>query len=168
VSTLLDALGLAGPHIAEILAELRQRGETVATAESLTAGLVCAALTGVSGSSDVVRGGLVVYATELKTRLAGVSPELLAKHGAVHPDVAGELAVGARAACRASWGIGLTGVAGPDPQDGVSPGRVYAAVSGPTGVMVHTFDLAGDRHAVRAAAVRAALDLLQDAVRAAN
>jgi len=168
VSPLLDALGLAEPAVGDVLAALRTRRETVATAESLTAGLVCAALTSVSGSSDVVRGGLVVYATDLKAGLGGVAPELLARHGAVHPDVAGELAAGARSACRADWGIGLTGVAGPDSQDGVSPGRVYLAVAGPSGMTVHTLDLTGDRHAVRAAAVRTALELLRGAVRAAN
>jgi len=165
---LLDALGLDEPFVAGVLAGLRDRAETVATAESLTAGLVCGALTSVSGSSDVVRGGLVVYATELKAELAGVPAELLAAHGAVHPEVAGGLAAGARSACRASWGIGLTGVAGPDPQDGISPGRVYVAVDGPAGVTVRTLDLTGDRHAVRAGAVREALELLQELVRAAN
>ena len=168
MNPLLDALGLTEPFVAGVLADLRAREETVATAESLTAGLVCGALTSVSGSSDVVRGGLVVYATELKAGLAGVSRELLAAHGAVHPEVAGELAAGARAACRASWGIGLTGVAGPDPQDGVSPGRVFVAVDGPAGVTVRTLDLTGDRHAVRAGTVGNALELLQELVRAAN
>lgn len=146
---------------AEIVALLVERGETVATAESLTAGLVTATLTTVPGSSAVVRGGLVVYATDLKASLAGVPVDLLDRHGAVHPEVATALAEGARRRCRADWGIGLTGVAGPDPQDGVPPGRVYLAVAAPDRTTCHTLDLPGDRHAVRAAAVAAALDVLR-------
>jgi nicotinamide-nucleotide amidase len=145
---------------AAVVALLRQRGETVATAESLTAGLVTAALTSVPGASAAVRGGLVVYATDLKHALAGVDEVLLAEHGAVHPEVALQLAEGARTRCGATWGLGLTGVAGPDPQDGVAPGTVHVALSGPTGTAVETMTLGGDRHAVRAASVDGALALL--------
>jgi nicotinamide-nucleotide amidase len=116
---------------AALVAALAARGETVAAAESLTAGLVCATLAQVPGASAVLRGGLVVYATELKTRLAGVDPELLAEHGAVFPEVAAQLAVGARERCGATWGLGLTGVAGPAPQDGVAPGTVHVGLAGP-------------------------------------
>ncbi|WP_328451643.1 CinA family protein [Amycolatopsis sp. NBC_00438] len=114
-----------------LVAALKARGETVAAAESLTAGLVCATLARVPGASAVLRGGLVVYATELKTRLAGVDPELLAEHGAVFPEVAAQLAVGARERCGATWGLGLTGVAGPAAQDGVAPGTVHLGLAGP-------------------------------------
>lgn len=157
---LLVALGVSPARVAEVIGLLRERGATVATAESLTAGLVCAALTCVPGSSLVVRGGLVVYATDLKTTLAGVAEDLLAHHGAVHPAVAEQLAAGARDACGATYGLGLTGVAGPDPQDGVSPGRVYLALAGPAGSTARVVDADGDRPAVRAAAVVAAVDLL--------
>ena len=162
---LLAALGVPASLAADVIHALRARKETVATAESLTAGLLCGVLTTVPGASAAVRGGLVVYATELKTRLAGVSAELLAEHGAVHPDVARELAVGAAARCGATWGVGLTGVAGPDPQDHVRPGRVYLGISGPATLRVDTIDLAGDRHAVRAGAVRTALIELRDVLR---
>lgn len=145
-----------------VIGALVGRAETVATAESLTAGLVCAALTEVPGSSAAVRGGLVVYATDLKSALAGVSPDLLATHGAVHPEVAAQLADGARERCRADWGIGLTGVAGPDAQDGVSPGTVHVAVAG-TGVRtIRTLEFSGVRARVREASVQAALDLLRE------
>nr|WP_083661798.1 CinA family protein [Actinophytocola xanthii] len=140
---------------------LRERGETVATAESLTGGLVAAVLTSVPGSSAVVRGGLVVYATPLKTDLAGVSAADLADHGPVHPVVAEQLAEGARRTCGASWGLGLTGVAGPDPQDGVEPGVVHLGVSGPDGTTVRTIGVDGNRHQVRSAAVGAVLGLLR-------
>ncbi|MEV4730974.1 CinA family protein [Saccharopolyspora sp. NPDC049426] len=155
---ILEPIGLPFSQVAALIDALRQRGETVATAESLTAGLVAAALTEVPGASAVVRGGLVVYATDLKDRLAGVDPDLLAEHGAVHPDVAAQLAVGASRRCGADWGIGLTGVAGPDPQDGVAPGTVHLGFTGPRGTQVRTVVLDGDRHAVRAAAVRVALE----------
>ncbi|HET6501843.1 MAG TPA: CinA family protein [Amycolatopsis sp.] len=145
----------------ELVSVLAERGETVAAAESLTAGLVCATLTDVPGSSAVVRGGLVVYATDLKARLAGVDPRLLAEHGAVHPDVAAQLAAGAREVCGADWGLGLTGVAGPDPQDGVEPGTVHIALAGAGVRLVRSHRFEGDRGAVRAASVRAALELLR-------
>jgi nicotinamide-nucleotide amidase len=80
----------------------------------------------------------------------------------VHPLIAEMLAKGTRIACRASWGIGLTGVAGPDPQDGVEPGVVHLAVSGADGTSVRTIEIDGNRHQVRAGAVRAAFDLLSD------
>jgi nicotinamide-nucleotide amidase len=159
---LADILGLDAEHLTDLVATLRERGETVATAESLTGGLVAAALTSVPGSSAVVRGGVVVYATPLKIDLAGVDPAALAEHGAVHPLIAEQLAKGARIGCQASWGIGLTGVAGPDPQDGVEPGVVHLAVSGADGTTVHTIGIDGNRHQVRAGAVRAALRLLSD------
>lgn len=162
MNPLLASLGLDGDRVAGLVAALRQRGETVATAESLTAGLVCGALTSVPGSSAVVRGGLVVYATELKAGLAGVDTELLADTGPVHPTVAGQLAVGARERCGATWGLGLTGVAGPEPQGGVAPGTVHLALSGPGTETGREIRCDGDRHTVRGAAVRAALDLLAE------
>ncbi|MBB5155688.1 CinA family protein [Saccharopolyspora phatthalungensis] len=155
---IVEPVGLSLSQVADLVDALRQRGETVATAESLTAGLVAAVLTDVPGASDVVRGGLIVYATDLKAELAGVDRDVLAAHGAVHPRVAEMLAEGACVRCRAHWGIGLTGVAGPDPQDGVPPGTVHLGFAGPRGVTVRSVRLDGDRHAVRAAAVRVALE----------
>ncbi|GAA3461922.1 CinA family protein [Saccharothrix longispora] len=149
------------PPAEDVVRALRERGETVATAESLTAGLVTATLTAVPGSSAVVRGGLVVYATDLKHALAGVSADLLAEHGAVHPEVARQLATGARERCGATWGLGLTGVAGPDPQDGVPAGTVHIGLSGPPGSFVRMLTLGGDRHEIRTASTTGALDLLR-------
>ena len=149
-------------HARALVAALTARGQTVATAESLTAGLVCGALTEVPGASAVVRGGLIVYATDLKASLAGVDPDLLADHGAVHPEVATQLARGARARCGADWGIGVTGVAGPDPQDGVGPGTVYVAVAGTIGDSGRKLGISGDRGVVRTASVAAALELLRE------
>jgi nicotinamide-nucleotide amidase len=158
---LAENVGVDADALADLLAALKTRGETVATAESLTGGLVAALLTSVPGSSAVVRGGLVVYATPLKHELAGVDAELLAEHGPVHPDVAARLADGARTVCGATWGVGLTGVAGPDPQDGIEPGVVHIGVSGPPGAEVRTIGVEGNRHQVRAVAAANALDLLR-------
>ncbi|MEJ2855828.1 MULTISPECIES: CinA family protein [unclassified Saccharothrix] len=146
----------------DVVNALKARGETVATAESLTGGLVTAEITTVPGASAVLRGGLVVYATDLKAALAGVDAALLAAHGAVHPEVARQLAEGARTRCGSTWGLGLTGVAGPDPQDGVEAGTVHIGLSGPSGSSVETITVGGDRHEVRSASVIAALDLLLD------
>jgi nicotinamide-nucleotide amidase len=138
-------------------AALLARAETVAAAESLTAGLFCATLASVPGASATLRGGAVVYATDLKTTLAGVPADLLAASGPVSEPTAAALAEGIRIRCSATWGVGLTGVAGPDPVDGHRPGRVYVGLSDGLVTVVHELDLPGDRAAVRAGAVETAL-----------
>lgn len=144
-----------------VLAALRTRGLTLATAESLTGGLVGAALTAVAGSSDVYRGGVVCYATDLKATLAGVPAHVLDAHGPVAPETAAALARGVARACGADVGLATTGVAGPSPQDGHPVGEVYvaAALLGQE-PEVRRLHLTGDREAVRAASVEAVLDLL--------
>jgi nicotinamide-nucleotide amidase len=158
----------ADPDAARLHEALLARGQTVAAAESLTAGLFCATLASVPGASATLRGGVVVYATELKARLAGVPVDLLAAHGPVSPETAGALAEGVRERCAATWGVGLTGVAGPDPVDGHRPGRVYLGLSDGHRTAVTELDLPGDRSAVRTAAVRAALTGLLARVSAGN
>ena len=164
--TLAEVLGLDAIRLAGLVETLRQRSVTVATAESLTAGLVCAALTEVPGSSAVVRGGLVVYATELKHTLAAVPTGLLEHTGPVHPRVAAALATGARQRCGATVGLGSTGVAGPDPQDGRPVGTVHLACATPEGTTRTTLrlDPTSSRGTIRAAAVRSALALLAASV----
>jgi nicotinamide-nucleotide amidase len=147
---------------ARLHAALRDRGETVAAAESLTAGLFCATLASVPGASATLRGGAVVYATDLKATLAGVPADLLAEHGPVSEPTAAALAEGIRIRCSATWGVGLTGVAGPGRVDGHAPGRVYLGLSDGVLTVVHELDLPGDRAAVRAGAVEAALLRLLD------
>jgi nicotinamide-nucleotide amidase len=145
----------------EVVARLVELGQTVGCGESLTGGLVVARLVDPPGASAVVRGGVVAYATPLKASLLGVDAQLLASRGAVDPDVAGQMAVGARRVLEADWGVATTGVAGPDPQDGMPVGCVFVAVAGPDGsVAVERHDLAGGRPQVRAGAVDAALTLL--------
>ena len=156
------------PAAQRLHAALRARGETVAAAESLTAGLFCATLAAVPGASRTLRGGAVVYATDLKATLAGVPAGLLAEHGPVSEPTAGALAEGIRTRCGATWGVGLTGVAGPDPVDGHGPGRVYLGVSDGTATDVLVLDLPGDRAAVRAGAVEAAVQALLDRLTGGN
>jgi nicotinamide-nucleotide amidase len=163
LSELAAAIGLPLDAVTDVITGLAARGLTVATAESLTGGLLTALLTEVPGSSAVVRGGLVVYATDLKDRLAGVDPALLAERGPVDPAVAVALAKGARLRCGADVGIGLTGVAGPDPQDGQPVGTWFCAVSGPGeqhDERVGVPDDLGTRAQIRSAAVRAAVQML--------
>jgi nicotinamide-nucleotide amidase len=141
------------------------RGETIATAESLTGGLVAAALTSVPGASAAFRGGVVAYATDLKAAVLGVPDDLLEERGAVDPDVAEAMADGARARLGTTVGIATTGVAGPDPADGKPVGTVFVAVAAPGGVASRPLLLAGDRAAIRAATVESVLDLLVAALR---
>lgn len=165
------------PAAAAIIRALAARGLTLGTAESLTGGLVCAALTSVAGASVVVRGGIAAYATDLKAALLGVDAGLLAREGAVHPEVARAMARGALEVLGVDVALACTGVAGPDPQDHRPPGEVHLAVavrssavsdrvdrdeaSGAT-TRVLSLDLPGDRAAVRAATVAAALALLAE------
>lgn len=154
------------PQLAtEAVRLLTAAGRTVAVAESLTGGLVTAALTSVPGASVVVRGGVVAYATELKAVLLGVPAGLLSQHGPVHPEVAAAMASGVRRRLAADYGLATTGVAGPGPADGKPQGTVFIAVdcaSGPSGLGLR---LPGDRSQVRNETVRSLLSLLVSALR---
>jgi len=156
--------GVAGPAARELAAEilglLRAANWTVATAESLTGGLVAAALTDIPGASRAFRGGVVSYATDLKASLLGVDTAILAAHGAVYAPVAAAMAAGVRDRLGATVGVATTGVAGPDPQDGVPPGTVHIAVSLSDDTIVRTIALAGDRDEVRTLTVERVLGLL--------
>jgi len=153
-------------HVArEAISLLTAVGKTVAVAESLTGGLVAAALTSVPGASVVVRGGVIAYATELKTDLLGVPADLLARHGTVHPDVAAAMACGVRQRLGATFGVATTGVAGPGPAEGKPQGTVFVAVDGPTGPAGTDLHLVGDRRQVREGSVLSVLSLLVSALR---
>ena len=143
---------------------LTGHGLTIAAAESLTGGRLAAALIDVPGASVVVRGGVVAYATELKHELLGVDAALLSEVGPVNPQVAIMMAAGVRERCFADVGVATTGVAGPDGQDGHSPGEVYVAVVTAAAAEVRGLRFAGDRDSVRAATVAAALSLVVETV----
>ncbi len=156
-----------GDRTARLVSDLTRTGRTLAVAESLTGGAVVAELIRVPGASLVVRGGIVAYDTALKHSLLGVSAELLAAHGPVHAEVAAAMAEGVRSALTvdghpADVGLATTGVAGPDPQGGAPVGLVFVAVTDAVGTVVREHRFAGDRAAIRAAAVDAALALLAE------
>jgi nicotinamide-nucleotide amidase len=164
---------LTDPELHELIEGLIEglsaRGETIATAESLTGGLIGATLTSVSGVSAIYRGGVISYATDLKATLVGVSERTLAEHGAVSQLTAVEMALGITQRCDASWGIAVTGVAGPDTQEGHPAGTVFTAVARrppepgwddpqtDSVVCVRELSLSGDRAAIRDQTVRAVL-----------
>ncbi|MFI6812178.1 CinA family protein [Nonomuraea sp. NPDC050328] len=150
-----------------VLSELVRQGATLAVAESLTGGSIGAAFTAVPGASRAFRGGVIAYATDLKDSLLGVPADLLAREGAVHPDVAAAMAEGVARACGASYGLAVTGVAGPDPQDGKPVGTVFAAVYGPDGrVWSKDLRLDGSRDGIRVDTVHEAVDLLEGVLKA--
>ena len=168
----------------DVVSALRERGETVALCESLTAGLSSATLATVPGASQVLRGGLITYATDLKHSLAGVDEKQLENDGPVAASTARAMATGAQDSCGATWGVSLTGVAGPDSQDGHPVGEVFIGIAAPDGVTAHRAEasgnlgkfalsdatatpvrvLAGDRATIRRAAVRCAFEALLAAV----
>lgn len=147
-----------------LVAGATEAGLTVATAESLTAGMVAATIAEVPGASAVLRGGLIVYATDLKESLAGVPRQTLDEFGAVSPDTAAALANGAASRCSADIGIGLTGVAGPDRQEGHPPGTVFIGLSRNMSAKVHRLSVNGDRARIRAAATLVGIDLARSAL----
>ncbi|HET8734191.1 MAG TPA: nicotinamide-nucleotide amidohydrolase family protein, partial [Anaeromyxobacteraceae bacterium] len=149
-----------------VVAALTRRGERVALAESCTGGLVAEMLTRVPGSSRVFDLGVVAYANEVKQGIVGVPADLLAAHGAVSEPVARALAEGVRRAGNATWGIGITGIAGPDGGTPEKPvGTVYVALAGPAGTTAVHRVWRGDRERVRKTTAYEALDMLRKATR---
>jgi nicotinamide-nucleotide amidase len=140
---------------------LGERGQTLATAESLTGGLVGGRVTSVPGASDHYRGGVVAYATEAKATVLGVDQKLLDEHGPVSEPVAGAMAEGVRRAFAADVGLATTGVAGPTEQGGHPVGDLCLAVADAVGTVTVTRRAPGDRAQVRAWSTTLALDLLR-------
>ena len=145
-----------------IVHDLTRRGWTIAVAESLTGGMLVAELIRTPGASAVVSGGIVAYNTELKHTLLGVNSGLLAAHGPVHADVAAQMAAGVRdrvavAGVPADVGLSTTGVAGPDPQDGVPVGTVFLGFAIGSEVRTTGVQLTGSREDIRRAAVSESL-----------
>lgn len=153
-----DRLDPTDPAVGLLTAALRAR-LTVAVAESLTGGRVAAALTAVPGASNVLRGSVTAYATDLKARVLGVDANLLDRVGAVDGEVARQMALGVRRVCGADIGVATTGVAGPAEQDGKPVGTVFVAVVGPDPdlALIAPARFAGDRAAIQEAATRLAL-----------
>ena len=142
------------------VAALQAAGQTVATAESLTGGLLCSALVDVPGASKVVRGGVVAYAPEVKVDVLGVDADVVAERGTVDRLTAEQMALGAVRELGADWGVSTTGVAGPEPSEGKPVGTVHVAIVGRGASRVLDLALDGDRHDIRAQTVAAALSAL--------
>jgi PncC family amidohydrolase len=146
---------------ARVLALLQERGETLATAESLTGGRLAAALTGVPGASKTFVGGVVAYATSVKQDLLGVPASLVERYGVISAECALAMARGAAGVTGAAWGIGTTGVAGPDAQDGHPPGTVHVGLVGPGVSTALALELVGGREAIQDRTCMEALSALE-------
>lgn len=155
---------------ASLLGDFQRIGYRVATAESCTGGLIAALLTEIPGSSLVVDRGFVTYSNAAKTEMLGVPSSLLHAHGAVSPEVAVAMAVGALGHSHADVAVAVTGIAGPGGATETKPvGRVYIATAvrkGKATAKEYTFH--GDRTAIRLATVEAALERLRMARPAAG
>ncbi|MGI6343750.1 MAG: competence/damage-inducible protein A [Bacillota bacterium] len=145
----------------EVLGELlRRQRRTITVAESCTGGLISSAITSVPGSSDYYERGFVTYSNQAKADLLGVSPETLARHGAVSEECAREMARGARSAAGADIAVAVTGIAGPSGGTPEKPvGTVYIAIVGPAGEQVHRLALRGDRQRIQERTAKSALNL---------
>jgi competence/damage-inducible protein CinA-like protein len=145
---------------------LQMRGATLAVAESCTGGLVAERLTSISGSSRYFSGGAVVYSNQLKTAFAGAPAALIKRHGAVSSEVAVALAEGIRKRCGTTFGLGVTGVAGPTGGTEEKPvGLVFHALACEAGTDVIERRFPGDRKRIRWFASQQALDMVRRAVR---
>ena len=168
VRQLLDVLepsvySTDGRGLEEVVGDLlRERGLSIAVAESCTGGLLASRLTDVAGSSEYFDRGVVCYSNEAKTELLGVPPELIAAHGAVSEPVAQAMADGLRTRARASIGVGITGIAGPGGGTATKPvGTVCIAVLTPSGDEVRTFQFLGPRDMVKFQSAQAAMNMLR-------
>jgi nicotinamide-nucleotide amidase len=159
--------GSGEPTAVAVLAELGRLSETLATAESLTGGLIGELLTGVPGASSSYLGGVISYATRLKETLAGVPATTLRELGPVAARTAQEMATGVAGRCSADWGLAVTGVAGPEPQDGHPVGQVFVGLAHPADgwTDVRELRLSGGRAEIRSQTAVAALALLTEALR---
>lgn len=159
-------LAAAFPEAATLGRSLAASGLTIAVAESCTGGLLGAALTAVAGSSAYVRGGVIAYADDVKAEHLGVGRHLLATHGAVSSEVASAMATGVRRRFESSFGVGITGVAGPEASEEKPAGLVFVAVADAATVRVIRLDEDHGREMNRALAVRAAIRLCAELVQA--
>lgn len=154
----------------EVIELAKKKGLLIATAESITGGLICAALTEVAGSSAVVLGGINCYQDQIKQQLLGVSSALLQQQSAVDPEVAAQLAGLVRSKFALAMqlaedkviGISSTGVAGPDPVADKSVGEVFLAISSSRGTRVYAEVFQGERTQIRQASVARALEILRE------
>ncbi|MDO5117650.1 MAG: CDP-diacylglycerol--glycerol-3-phosphate 3-phosphatidyltransferase [Eggerthellaceae bacterium] len=149
----------------EVLSLAREKNLHIATAESLTGGLIASYLTAIAGSSDVVCGGFVTYTDQMKHELLGVDNQTLASYGAVSAEVAEQMASGVLAHSNADIAVSVTGIAGPGGAEPGKPvGTVWMGIRDLYGAETKLFEFSGDREAVRLQTVYEALTALRDAI----
>ncbi len=148
-----------------LVASLSSRGDTLATAESLTGGQLAAMFTSVPGASACYLGGVVSYASAVKVSVLGVSASIIEEYGAVSAECAEAMASGARTLLGATYALATTGVAGPDLQEGHPAGHVWVACAAPGGVETRLLALDGDRAAIQSDSCRGALSVLDAMLR---
>jgi nicotinamide-nucleotide amidase len=161
-----DFVGTGSGNLEDaVLDALKARGETLAVAESVTGGLLASRLTAIPGASAAFLGGATVYSATAKAALLGLPPERLAAEGTVSEATSRALAEAVRAKLGATWGLGLTGNAGPGAEGDAPLGTVFLALAGPGGTVCRHLHLPGDRADVQLRSAGAALDLLRRALR---
>jgi nicotinamide-nucleotide amidase len=161
-----DLVGVGAGNLEDAVLEgLRTRGETLAVAESVTGGLLASRLTAIPGASEVFLGGATVYSATAKTALLGLDAGRLALEGTVSEATSRALAEAVRNRLGATWGLGLTGNAGPGAEGGAPVGALFIALAGPGGTISKTLAISGDRQDVQLRGMAAALDLLRRTIR---
>lgn len=157
-----DLVGVGEGNLEDaVLAGLKARGETLAVAESVTGGLLASRLTAIPGASDVFLGGATVYSAKAKVALLGLDAAQLARDGTVSEATSRELAEKVRARLGATWGLGITGNAGPSAEGGAPVGALFIALAGPEGTVAKALTIPGDRVDVQLRGMAGALDLLR-------
>ncbi|WP_257303825.1 CinA family nicotinamide mononucleotide deamidase-related protein [Geothrix campi] len=161
-----DLVGVGAGNLEDaVLADLKACGETLAVAESMTGGLLAARLTAIPGASEAFLGGATVYSAKAKTALLGLGAGRLAQEGTVSESTSRALAEAVRTKLGATWGLGLTGNAGPGAEGEAPLGTVFIALAGPDGTDCRVYTLPGDRVDVQLRATAWALDLLRRTIR---
>ena len=142
--------------LSEILESLISRGESISVAESLTGGGLAQAFTSLPGSSQIFKGSVTAYQSEIKSSLLKLPVELISEFGVVSEEVAAAMAAGVKDLMGSTWAISTTGVAGPGPADGVPAGTVWVAIDGPISQTLQ-LELSGTREIVRNATIAGAI-----------
>jgi nicotinamide-nucleotide amidase len=161
-----DLVGVGTGNLEDaVLAGLKARGESLAVAESMTGGLLAARLSAIPGASEAFLGGATVYSAAAKAALLGLEAGRLAQDGTVSEATSRALAESVRTKLAATWGLGLTGNAGPGAEGEAPVGTVFIALAGPGGTVCQAYNLPGDRADVQLRSTAWALDLLRRAIR---
>lgn len=153
--------------VRELIATLASHNESLATAESITAGGLSSAITSVEGSSQIFLGGIVAYQDNVKANVLGVDQKVIDEHTVYSQEVALAMAKAVREKFGSTWAIATTGVAGPGPADGVASGTVWVAIDGPITQSLE-LSLAGGRESVRNATVATAIGSFTRILRGRN